>query len=213
MPTTSHVYVISAGNATVKVGIAQNPEIRKQFLQAGHYEPLKVAFSHASDKKESQLIERFAHQILVTKRLQGEWFSVTVEEAKAAILEAIARVQAGEKPPPYMWAKKKSPQPQGCAAKSQRKVLGKYMLTVSSQEYQRNLGKYYDVALTEPIVITHNGRERLVVLSAEAFRQMQRHTREVLPVEALSDADLAAIAAAEVPAEYAYLDRELDPRP
>jgi len=87
------------------------------------------------------------------------------------------------------------------------------MLTISSQEYQRNLGKYHDAALAQPVAITQYGRELLVVLSAETFRQMQRHTREVLPVEALSETDIAAIAGAEVPAEYRHLDRELDPHP
>jgi antitoxin StbD len=75
------------------------------------------------------------------------------------------------------------------------------MLTVSSQEYQRNLGKYHDTALAQPVAITQYGRERLVVLSAETFRQMQRHTREVLPVDARTEAERAAIAAAEVPDE------------
>ena len=87
------------------------------------------------------------------------------------------------------------------------------MLTVSSQEYQRNLGKYHDAALAQPVAITQYGRERLVVLSAETFRQMQRHTREVLPVEALTEADRAAIAKAKVPDEYRHLDRELDAQP
>jgi len=36
------------------------------------------------------------------------------------------------------------------------------------------------------------------------------HRREVLLVEELSDADLDAIGRARVPAEYAYLNAELD---
>jgi PHD/YefM family antitoxin component YafN of YafNO toxin-antitoxin module len=87
------------------------------------------------------------------------------------------------------------------------------MLTISSEEYQRNLGKYHDAALAQPVAITQYGRERLVILSAETFRQMQRHTREVLPVEVLSEADMVAIATAEVPDEYRRLDRELDAHP
>jgi hypothetical protein len=52
-----------------------------------------------------------------------------------------------------------------------------------------------------------------VVLSAETFRLMQRHTREVLPVEALTEAGMAAIAKAELPGEYRHLNRELDAQP
>jgi prevent-host-death family protein len=84
------------------------------------------------------------------------------------------------------------------------------MLTVSATEFQKNFAKYQDAALVQPVTVTQNGRERIVVLSAETYRQMQRHTREVLPIEALSDADIQAIAAAEAPAEARRFDHELD---
>jgi prevent-host-death family protein len=84
------------------------------------------------------------------------------------------------------------------------------MLTVSATEFQKNFAKYQDAALVQPVTITQNGRERIVVLSAETYRQMQRHSREILPIEALSDADIQAIAAAEAPAEARRFDHELD---
>ena len=84
------------------------------------------------------------------------------------------------------------------------------MLTVSATEFQKNFAKYQDAALVQPVTVTQNGRERIVVLSAETYRQMQRHTREVLPIEALSDADIQAIATAEAPAEARRFDHELD---
>jgi prevent-host-death family protein len=84
------------------------------------------------------------------------------------------------------------------------------MLTVSATEFQKNFAKYQDAALVQPVTVTQNGRERIVVLSAETFHQMQRYTREVLPIEALSDTDLAALAAAEPPRGNDHLDRELD---
>ena len=84
------------------------------------------------------------------------------------------------------------------------------MLIVSATEFQKNFAKYQDAALTQPVTVTHSGRERIVILSAETYHQMQRYTREVLLVSALSDADLADIAAAEPPAENEHLDRELD---
>jgi prevent-host-death family protein len=84
------------------------------------------------------------------------------------------------------------------------------MLTVSATEFQKNFAKYQDAALVQPVTVTQNGRERIVVLSAETYRQMQRHTRDVLPIEALSDADIQALASAEAPAEARRFDRELD---
>jgi prevent-host-death family protein len=84
------------------------------------------------------------------------------------------------------------------------------MLIVSATEFQKNFAKYQDAALTQPVTVTHSGRERIVLLSAETYHHMQRYTREVLPVSAFSDTDLADIAAAEPPADNAPLDRELD---
>lgn len=46
-------------------------------------------------------------------------------------------------------------------------------------------------------------------VSAEVERRLKRPNRQALPVSALSDADLAAISAAEVPPEYGHLDAEL----
>ena len=53
-------------------------------------------------------------------------------------------------------------------------------------------------------------RKRLVLLSADEFRRLKQGDREVLRAEDFTESDLAAIAAAEVPAEYAALDAELN---
>ena len=83
------------------------------------------------------------------------------------------------------------------------------MITVSSAEFQRNFGVYQDKALTEPVAITRNGRERIVMVSADEYRRLKRRAREVLPVGALSDADLAALERAEVAPRHQHLDLEL----
>jgi prevent-host-death family protein len=43
------------------------------------------------------------------------------------------------------------------------------MLTVSAAEFQRNFGRYQDEALKQPLSISRNGRERLVVLAVEEY--------------------------------------------
>ena len=84
------------------------------------------------------------------------------------------------------------------------------MMIVPAAEFQRNIGAYQDRALTEPVFVTRNGRERTVLLSVDEYRRLKRRDREVMAVEQLSDADLDAIAAARVPAEFCYLDAELE---
>ena len=83
------------------------------------------------------------------------------------------------------------------------------MIIVSAAEFQRNFARYQDAALTTPVTISHHGRERLVMVSADEYHRLKRRAREVLAVGALTDADLAAIAGAEVPPGYAELDAEL----
>jgi prevent-host-death family protein len=80
---------------------------------------------------------------------------------------------------------------------------------VSAAEFHRNLGRYQDIALTKPVAITKNGRERTVLISAEEYARLKCRDRRALWAEELSEGDLKAIAESEVPAEYAYLDEEL----
>lgn len=84
------------------------------------------------------------------------------------------------------------------------------MMIVPAAEFQRNIGAYQDRALTEPVFVTRNGRERTVLLSVDEYRRLKRRDREALAVEQLSDADLDAIAAARVPTEFDHLDAELE---
>ena len=82
-------------------------------------------------------------------------------------------------------------------------------MKVSTAEFIKNYGTLADKALTEPVVITKNGRDRLVMLSAQEYARLRRRDRRVVRLEDFSDEEMALIAKAEVPAEYAPLDAEL----
>ena len=87
-------------------------------------------------------------------------------------------------------------------------------MRVSTAEFIKSYGTLADRALIEPVTITKNGRDRLVVISAEEYERLRRRDRRVITPEELTDEDAALIAKAEVPAEYAYLDEEIkDLRP
>jgi PHD/YefM family antitoxin component YafN of YafNO toxin-antitoxin module len=83
------------------------------------------------------------------------------------------------------------------------------MQTTTSGDFHRKIGYYQDRALVEPIMVTRNGRNRVVLISADEYHRLKKLDRQALYVSELSDEELAAIAAAEVPAEYAHLDEEL----
>jgi prevent-host-death family protein len=82
------------------------------------------------------------------------------------------------------------------------------MLKVTSAEFQRNFGRYQDVALTEPVAVTRNGRERLVVLSVDEYHRLKKRDRQVLRLTDFTEEDLKAILAVEPPPEAAAFDHE-----
>ncbi|WP_287308593.1 type II toxin-antitoxin system prevent-host-death family antitoxin [Mesorhizobium sp.] len=49
------------------------------------------------------------------------------------------------------------------------------MPVISSVEFQRNFGLYQDKALAEPVTISKNGRERLVLLSVDEYQRLKAH--------------------------------------
>lgn len=82
-------------------------------------------------------------------------------------------------------------------------------MKVSSAEFIKNYGTLADKALVEPVTITKNGRDRLVVISSEEYERMRRRDRRVIRTEDLSDEEMDEILLQEVPAEYDYLNEEL----
>jgi prevent-host-death family protein len=82
-------------------------------------------------------------------------------------------------------------------------------MRISSADLQKQFGSVADKALTEPVTITRNGRDRLVLMSVEEYDRLKRRDRRVVRLEDFTDEEMALIARAEVPAEHAYLDDEL----
>ncbi len=80
------------------------------------------------------------------------------------------------------------------------------MQIISSTALQRNMSRYQTLAESEPVMVTHNGQERLVLLSVQEYRRLAHLDRVVLLASELSDDELSALAQARVPAEYEYLD-------
>ena len=83
------------------------------------------------------------------------------------------------------------------------------MLSVSAADFQRNFGQYQDEALKQPLSITRNGRERLVVMGVEEYKRLKQLDRVVRKTEELSAAELEAIANTEMDARHNHLDTEL----
>ena len=83
------------------------------------------------------------------------------------------------------------------------------MLKVSAAEFQRNIGRYQDIALREPIAVTRNGRESCVLLSMDEYRRLKQRDRRVFRTEDLTDEEVALVAKSEMPPGHEHLDDEL----
>jgi prevent-host-death family protein len=81
-------------------------------------------------------------------------------------------------------------------------------LRVSATEFQKEIGRYADIALTRPVTVTRNGRDRTVLISAEEYQRLKRRDRQVMGLADFDDTDLDAIARAEAPEAAAAFDSE-----
>jgi prevent-host-death family protein len=84
------------------------------------------------------------------------------------------------------------------------------MIKVSAADFQRNIGRYQDVALTQAVAVTRNGRERTVLISVDEYNRLKRRDREVLALEDFTDADITALETTRAPDASKAFDDELN---
>jgi hypothetical protein len=83
------------------------------------------------------------------------------------------------------------------------------VITVSAAEFQRNIGRYQDLALTQAIAVTRNGRERTVLISVDEYLRLKRRDRQVLRLEDFSSDDIATLEATRAPDATKDFDSEV----
>lgn len=83
------------------------------------------------------------------------------------------------------------------------------MVRISAGELQRQWGRIQDIALAEPVTVTCNGRDRMVLLSSDEYQRLKRRDRRVMTLDDFTDADLQALLTAEPPPESAQFDNEV----
>jgi prevent-host-death family protein len=83
------------------------------------------------------------------------------------------------------------------------------MIRMTEADLQRGLVALAERARHEPVTITRNGRDDLVVLSVEEYARLKRRDRQVGLTEDLPEEWIEAVRKAKVPDEFAALDAEL----
>lgn len=92
-----HVYVIGTPSGPFKIGVATNLRDRLSSIQTGSH--LRMAALHAVVVPASHAcaVESHAHKQLKPFWISGEWFNVSVDQAKAAIILAVSWIEDEER--------------------------------------------------------------------------------------------------------------------
>jgi prevent-host-death family protein len=84
------------------------------------------------------------------------------------------------------------------------------VLKVSAAEFQRNIGRYQDLALRQPVAVTRNGRESCVLLSTEEYHRLKRRDRQVFATSELPEDIVEAVRSSKMDARHQHLDDLLE---
>ena len=83
------------------------------------------------------------------------------------------------------------------------------MVRVTAGEFGKEVGRYQDMAQSQPVIVTRNGRDRTVMISIDEYKRLKRRDRVVRAAWEFSAEELEAIGRAEPPAAAAAYDDEL----
>ena len=81
---------------------------------------------------------------------------------------------------------------------------------VTTADFVKNFGELSDKALTDPLTITKNGRDRLVVMSVDEYARLKRRDRRVYLAHELPDDIRQALSRTDdIPSEAYALNYEV----
>lgn len=92
--STCFVYVIGQEAGPVKIGISVKPSARVSALQTGC--PLKISLLHVAEcgsRESAELREKIVHQENFSRRLTGEWFELTMTQARESVEASAGTVE------------------------------------------------------------------------------------------------------------------------
>ena len=80
------------------------------------------------------------------------------------------------------------------------------MIRVSSTEFGKEVGRYQDAALSQPVVVTRNGRDRTVMISADEYARLKRRDRQVFSTADMPEEIVEAVRKSEMDPRHNHLD-------
>lgn len=85
------LYVIGNNSNKQKIGFSKDVARRLKTLQTGNSEELLLHYYVPIPENKVRILEKKIHHELSYKRLKGEWFNITAEEAKSFLDFAVIR--------------------------------------------------------------------------------------------------------------------------
>jgi len=85
------LYVIGNNESKQKIGFSSNVEKRLAELQTGNPDRLYIHHTRAVPKDRVRLLERKIHRELGYRRIKGEWFNMSANDAKLMLDFAMIR--------------------------------------------------------------------------------------------------------------------------
>jgi PHD/YefM family antitoxin component YafN of YafNO toxin-antitoxin module len=67
------------------------------------------------------------------------------------------------------------------------------MMRISAGDCQRQWAMAQDLAMAEPLIITANGRDRAVLMSAREYERLKRRDRRVMTLDDFTGDDIEAL--------------------
>jgi prevent-host-death family protein len=79
-------------------------------------------------------------------------------------------------------------------------------IRVSSAELGREVGRFQDAALHQPVIVTRDGRDLTVMISVEEYRRLKRRDRQVFAAGALPDEMIEAVRGSAMDPRHCQFD-------
>ncbi len=80
------------------------------------------------------------------------------------------------------------------------------IIRVSATEFSKEVGRYQDAALSQPVVVTRNGRDRTVMISADEYQRLKRRDRQVFASGDAPDEIIEAVRGSKMDPRHTCLD-------
>lgn len=86
-----YIYIIGNSESQQKIGFAKNPQKRLKALQTGNAQKLFLHHVAEVPEEKVKILEKKIHHEINHKKIKGEWFNISAEEAKLILDHAIIR--------------------------------------------------------------------------------------------------------------------------